>query len=72
MLPNDETENNRMDMIHEMCLVLLRQKLYLAPIKSPKRVIDLGTGTGMWAVDFGKSVCWGWPVQYTDANTVCS
>ncbi|KAL1993648.1 hypothetical protein VTN49DRAFT_2317 [Thermomyces lanuginosus] len=52
LLPNDETENNRMDMIHEMCLVLLRQKLYLAPIKSPKRVIDLGTGTGMWAVDF--------------------
>ncbi|KKA25952.1 UMTA methyltransferase family protein [Rasamsonia emersonii CBS 393.64] len=29
------------------------RKLYLAPLKSPQRVIDLGTGTGIWAIDFG-------------------
>ncbi|KAI9830543.1 MAG: hypothetical protein M1819_005501 [Sarea resinae] len=27
-------------------------KLYLAPVKQPKRVIDLATGTGIWAIDF--------------------
>lgn len=41
-------------MVHEMFLELLHKKLYLAPIKKPQRVIDLGTGTGIWAVDFGK------------------
>ena len=43
-------------MFHEMCLQLLHRKLYLAPIEKPQRVIDLGTGTGIWAVDFGKYV----------------
>ncbi|KAL1994792.1 hypothetical protein VTN49DRAFT_979 [Thermomyces lanuginosus] len=52
LLSNDETENDRLDMFHEMCLQLLHRKLYLAPIEKPQRVIDLGTGTGIWAVDF--------------------
>ncbi|KAL1976120.1 hypothetical protein VTN31DRAFT_2402 [Thermomyces dupontii] len=52
LLPNDETENDRLDMFHELCLTLLHRKLYLAPIKNPQRVIDLGTGTGIWAIDF--------------------
>lgn len=29
-------------------------KLFLAPISSPERVIDLATGTGIWAIDFGR------------------
>jgi len=42
-------------MLHEMFLTLLDRKLYLAPIgESPRRVLDLGTGTGIWAIDFGK------------------
>ncbi|KAL1994930.1 hypothetical protein VTN49DRAFT_1117 [Thermomyces lanuginosus] len=52
LLPNDESENDRLDMAHEMCLLILHRKLYLAPIKNPQRVIDLGTGTGIWAIDF--------------------
>ncbi|KAL1992214.1 hypothetical protein VTN49DRAFT_4246 [Thermomyces lanuginosus] len=31
---------------------VLHRKLYLAPIKNPQRVIDLATGTGIWAIDF--------------------
>lgn len=31
---------------------MLHRKLYLAPIKNPQRVIDLATGTGIWAIDF--------------------
>ncbi|KAL1972883.1 hypothetical protein VTN31DRAFT_6425 [Thermomyces dupontii] len=39
-------------MVHEMCLRVLQRKLYLAPVKKPQRVIDLATGTGLWAIDF--------------------
>ncbi|KAL1991059.1 hypothetical protein VTN49DRAFT_5563 [Thermomyces lanuginosus] len=52
LLPNDESENDRQDMLHELHLQILDGKLYLAPIKEPQRVIDLGTGTGIWAIDF--------------------
>ncbi|KAL1994793.1 hypothetical protein VTN49DRAFT_980 [Thermomyces lanuginosus] len=52
LLPNDESENDRLDMFHELCLQLLDHQLYLAPIQNPQRVIDLGTGTGIWAIDF--------------------
>ncbi|KAL1995918.1 hypothetical protein VTN49DRAFT_784 [Thermomyces lanuginosus] len=52
LLPNDEQESDRLDMAHELCLKVLNRKLYLAPIKNPQRVIDLGTGTGIWAIDF--------------------
>ncbi|KAL1971475.1 hypothetical protein VTN31DRAFT_2096 [Thermomyces dupontii] len=52
LLPNDESENDRLDMMHELCLQLLHRRLYLAPIKNPQRVIDLATGTGLWAIDF--------------------
>ena len=30
--------------------------LYSAPVKDPKRVLDLGTGTGIWALEFGTSL----------------
>ena len=56
LLPNDETENDRLDVLHEMCLQVLHRKLYLGPIKSPQRVINLATGTGIWAIDFCKFV----------------
>ena len=54
-MPNDNDESDRLDMIHEMMLTLLDRDLFLAPIgDSPQRVVDLGTGTGIWAIDFGK------------------
>ncbi|KAL1991149.1 hypothetical protein VTN49DRAFT_5653 [Thermomyces lanuginosus] len=55
LLPNDEAENDRLDMLHELCLEVLHRKLYLAPIGKPQRVIDLATGTGLWAIDFADS-----------------
>lgn len=41
-------------MAHELCLKAMGGKLFLAPISSPERVIDLATGTGIWAIDFGR------------------
>jgi ubiquinone/menaquinone biosynthesis C-methylase UbiE len=33
----------------------LQDQLFLAPIKpNPQNVLDMGTGTGIWAIDFGE------------------
>jgi ubiquinone/menaquinone biosynthesis C-methylase UbiE len=34
-----------------MLRLLLDDKLYRNPLKSPRRVLDVGTGTGIWAID---------------------
>jgi len=28
-------------------------RLHLAPLREPKNALDIGTGTGIWAIDFG-------------------
>ncbi|KAL1596306.1 hypothetical protein SLS60_008951 [Paraconiothyrium brasiliense] len=54
VLPNDEDEQDRLDLLHHIFLMLLDGKLYASPIGSaPRRVLDIGTGTGIWALDFG-------------------
>jgi SAM-dependent methyltransferase len=53
LLPNDEQEQDRLDLLHHIFLLILGGKLYDAPITSElKRVLDVGTGTGIWAIDF--------------------
>ncbi|KAI8660012.1 hypothetical protein NCS56_01219800 [Fusarium sp. Ph1] len=56
-LPNDELENERLDLQHHMFLLTFDNKLGLSPPNlpgaKPARVLDLGTGTGLWAIDFG-------------------
>ncbi|KAF9872330.1 polyketide synthase [Colletotrichum karsti] len=53
-IPNDETEQNREDMLHAMMLEVTDGKLFFAPISdNPNKIIDLGTGTGIWAIEMG-------------------
>ncbi|KAI8163223.1 Secondary metabolism regulator LAE1 [Colletotrichum sp. SAR 10_65] len=56
-MPNDEQELDRLDLIHNMCLMSLDDRLGLAPQcqegATVGRVLDVGTGTGTWAIDFG-------------------
>ncbi|TDZ15644.1 Secondary metabolism regulator LAE1 [Colletotrichum orbiculare MAFF 240422] len=54
-IPNDETEQNREDMLHAMMLEVTDGRLHFAPIAdSPQKIIDLGTGTGIWAIEMGE------------------
>ncbi|KND92589.1 hypothetical protein TOPH_02811, partial [Tolypocladium ophioglossoides CBS 100239] len=54
-LPNDDTEQARLDLMHEASLLTFHGKLVLHPETSNGgRVLDLGTGTGIWAVDYGQ------------------
>ncbi|GES59703.1 methyltransferase [Aspergillus terreus] len=52
VLPNDEQEQDRMDLSHHIYRMLLEGELNRAPVKNPARVLDIGTGTGIWAIDF--------------------
>ncbi|KAI9041879.1 class I SAM-dependent methyltransferase [Aspergillus affinis] len=52
LLPNDEQEQDRLDLSHHIYRMLLKGELGRAPIKNPRRVLDIGTGTGIWAIDF--------------------
>ena len=43
------------DLQHHLFLLTLDDQLFLAPIgNNLQHVLDVGTGTGIWALDFGK------------------
>ncbi|KAI8710364.1 hypothetical protein NCS52_01581400 [Fusarium sp. LHS14.1] len=50
--PNDEQQSESLDILHEGFLRFDKGKLYSAPIGNVQRVLDIGTGTGIWAIEF--------------------
>ncbi|TVY81903.1 Secondary metabolism regulator [Lachnellula suecica] len=52
LFPNDEKEQDRLDLFHHVFNLLFGGKLFHAPVDNPQRVLDVGTGTGIWAIDF--------------------
>ena len=49
-----QSELDRLDLTHQMLRISLGDKLYFAPIgNNPGKVLDVGTGTGIWAIEFG-------------------
>ncbi|KAE9582610.1 Secondary metabolism regulator LAE1 [Colletotrichum fructicola] len=51
--PNDERQNEGLEINHYWMTLFLGDKLFLAPLgDSPQNVLDVGTGTGIWAIDF--------------------
>ncbi|CAN8096542.1 unnamed protein product [Discula destructiva] len=54
LLPNDGDEQDRLDLQHHQWRLILDGKLYIAPIGEPGQVLDIGTGTGIWAKQFAK------------------
>ncbi|KAJ5547096.1 hypothetical protein N7494_004681 [Penicillium frequentans] len=56
VLPNDDQEQDRQDLLHHVRNLVLNGALYRAPLgKSLQRALDIGTGTGIWAIDFADS-----------------
>ncbi|POR39313.1 Uncharacterized protein TPAR_00479 [Tolypocladium paradoxum] len=50
--PNDDRQNNGLDIAHHFITMLKNDRLFLAPIgHTPTKVLDVGTGTGIWAID---------------------
>ncbi|KAF4449346.1 hypothetical protein F53441_7324 [Fusarium austroafricanum] len=52
--PNDEKACEVLDVLHHEAVLILENKLFLAPLDKSQvhRVLDIGTGTGIWAIDF--------------------
>ncbi|TGZ80113.1 S-adenosyl-L-methionine-dependent methyltransferase [Ascodesmis nigricans] len=48
--PNDDTQNQQLEILHHIYTIMLG-RLFVSPIDCPDRVLDLGTGTGIWAID---------------------
>ncbi|OTB02207.1 hypothetical protein M426DRAFT_322914 [Hypoxylon sp. CI-4A] len=53
-LPSDKQEQERMNLQHEISIEAHDGNLHLCPAVKPKRVLDVGTGTGIWALDFAR------------------
>ncbi|XEV01504.1 hypothetical protein FSHL1_006791 [Fusarium sambucinum] len=61
--PNDEQQRESIDISHHYLLLLLDGKLSLADLKDDlEKVLDVGTGTGIWAIDFAD--------QYPNAEVI--
>lgn len=72
-MPNDEDEKDRLDIMHAMMLATMSRKLFLAPIsQTPRYVLDLGTGTGLWAIDFGRLYKHALPLRFLTPNELAA
>ncbi|KAJ4227927.1 hypothetical protein NW759_004016 [Fusarium solani] len=61
--PNDDQQLESIDISHHSLTLLLDGQLFLAPIKdNVQKVLDVGTGSGIWAIDFAD--------QYTGAEVI--
>ncbi|KAI6784792.1 uncharacterized protein J7T54_007885 [Emericellopsis cladophorae] len=52
-IPNDEDEQSREEMLHAMMLEATDGRLFYSPLdeRSVKKLVNLGTGTGMWPIE---------------------
>ncbi|KAG9237014.1 S-adenosyl-L-methionine-dependent methyltransferase [Amylocarpus encephaloides] len=53
-LPNDDIEQDRLNLQHHLWTLTLDGRLHLAPVAVPQRVLDIGTGTGLWALEYAE------------------
>lgn len=53
ILPNDEKEQDRLDLLHHVFRLCLDGGLCRTKLESPQKILDVGTGTGIWAIESG-------------------
>lgn len=61
LLPTDLGETNRLDFQHYMLRFAMRGN-YAAPLDHPRDILDVGSGTGRWAVEMAQ--------QFPQANVI--
>jgi len=49
-----QIENERLELQYRLLKDVYGGKLYFAPIHEPKKILDIGTGTGTWCLETGK------------------
>lgn len=54
MFPDDEQEQDRLDIKYASLQLVLSDKVIFAPLENPHQILDIGTGTGIWAIDAGE------------------
>jgi len=54
VFPNDEPENDRLDLQHKLLSLVHGGRIFFAPLRNPRRILDVGTGTGIWAIEMGE------------------
>ncbi|KAK6523654.1 hypothetical protein TWF281_001633 [Arthrobotrys megalospora] len=73
-IPNDDVQQEQLDLFHHVFLLRLQGKLFLAPIENPQKIMDVGTGTGIWAIqvaeDFPEAAVMGNDVSPIQPNWV--
>lgn len=48
-----QPESERLDLQYELLKVLFGMRDYFAPLHDPRKILDIGTGTGKWAIEMG-------------------
>jgi hypothetical protein len=54
MFPDDEQEQDRLDIKYASLQNVLNDRIVFAPLEDPQQILDIGTGTGIWAIDAGE------------------
>jgi SAM-dependent methyltransferase len=61
-MPNDEEEQDRGQMLHGVYLHIFNNRLTTVPLRHPEKILDIGTGTGEWAMAMAD--------EYPDAEVI--
>lgn len=51
--PNDASETERLDYQYQVLQEAVSHILHFAPLTDPETILDVGTGTGAWAIEMG-------------------
>lgn len=61
-MPNDEDEQDRGRMLNDIFRKIFDNRLTSVPLHDPTKILDIGTGTGEWAMEMGE--------VYPDADVI--
>lgn len=56
LFPNDPQEKDRMDLQFRLIRFAFGGRPFLAPVQNPLNVLDIGTGSGIWAIELADNM----------------